>query len=81
MRLGSWACRFRGGRRASGRVAVDGAVALDAALGAEEEVVVAFAGGERLDGVGDHAVEPADAVVAGDAEPAGVGRAGRCRRR
>ncbi len=49
-----------------------GEVALDAALGVEDEVVVAFAGGERRDGVGDHAVEPADAVGAGDAEPAGV---------
>jgi hypothetical protein len=47
-----------------------GEVALDAALGVEDEVVAALAGGE-LDGVGDHAVEPADAVGAGDADPAG----------
>ena len=50
----------------------DVGVALDAALDAEDEVVVAGAGGEVLDGVGDHAVEPADAVFAGDADPAGV---------
>ena len=52
--------------------AVDGAVTEDAALGVEEEVVVAFAGGERLDGVGDHAVEPAGGVGAGDAEEGSV---------
>ncbi len=49
-----------------------GAVGLDAALGVEEEVVVPFAGFEGGDVVGDHAVEPADAVGAGDADPAGV---------
>jgi hypothetical protein len=49
-----------------------GEVGLDAALGVEGEVVVALTRRERLDGVGDHAVEPADAVGAGDAEPAGV---------
>ena len=49
-----------------------GEVGLDAALGVEGEVVVALAGREGLDGVGDHAVEPADAVAAGDADPADV---------
>ena len=49
-----------------------GGVGLDAALGVEEKVVVAFAGFEGGDVVGDHAVEPADAVRAGDAEPADV---------
>ena len=51
-------------------VSEDVGVALDAALGAEEEVVVAVTGLKVLDGVGDHAVEPADAVFAGDADPA-----------
>ncbi len=49
----------------------DGGVGLDAALGVEEEGVAAVAGGEGLDGVGGHAVEPADTVVSGDAEPGG----------
>jgi len=49
----------------------DVGVALNAALNAEEEVVVPLAGLELLDGVGDHAVEPADAVFASDADPAG----------
>ena len=49
-----------------------GEVALDAALGVEHEVVAAVAGREFLDGVGDHAVEPADAVLAGDSDPAGL---------
>jgi len=49
-----------------------GEVALDAALGVEHEVVATLAGGELLDGVGDHAVEPAQAVGAGDANPAGA---------
>lgn len=48
-------------------------VGLDAALDGEKEVVVALAGFEVLDGVGGHAVEPADAVVAGDANPSGGG--------
>ena len=48
---------------ASRRSSEGGEVALDAALGVEDEVVVALAGGEVLDGVGDHAVEPADAVA------------------
>ena len=50
----------------------DVGVALDAALDAEKEIVISFAGLELLDGVGDHAVEPADAVFAGNAEPTGV---------
>jgi len=52
---------------------VDGAVALDAALGVEQEVVVAFTGGECGDVVGDHAVEPAGGVRAGDAQEGPVG--------
>ena len=54
----------------------DVGVALDAALGVEEEVVAAGAGGEVPDGVGDHAVEPADAVGAGDGDPGGAGEGG-----
>ncbi len=50
----------------------DVGVTLDAALDAEDEVVVASAEGELLDGVGDHTVEPAHAVFAGDADPAGA---------
>ena len=50
----------------------DVGVALDAALDAEEEVVVSFAWLELLDRVGGHAVEPADAVLAGYAEPSGA---------
>ncbi len=49
-----------------------GGVGLDAALGVEEEGVAAPAGGEGLDGVGGHAVEPADAVVSGDPQPGGL---------
>ena len=50
----------------------DVAVALDAALRVEEEVVAAGAWGEVSEGVGDHAIEPPDAVGAGDFDPAGV---------
>ncbi len=53
-------------------LAVDRAVTKDAPLGVEEEVVAAFAGGERLDGVGDHSIEPACRVGAGDAEEGSV---------
>ena len=53
-----------------------GEVCLDAALGVEDEAVVALAGFEGGDVVGDHAVEPADAVGAGDAEPAEVRQRG-----
>ena len=49
-----------------------GEVALDVALGVEREVVAALAGGELRDGVGDHSIEPAQAVGAGDAEPSDV---------
>ncbi len=48
-----------------------GGVGQDAALGVEEEGIAALAGGEGLDGVGGHAVEPADAVLSGDAQPGG----------
>jgi len=54
------------------RLGEDGGIALDAALRVEEEAVVAFVGLQLLDGVGDHAVEPPDAVFAGYAEPAGL---------
>ncbi len=47
-----------------------GAVCLDAALGVEDEVVASLPGLERLDGVRDHTVEPANAVGTGNAEPA-----------
>ena len=47
-------------------------VALDATLRAEEEVVVHLPGDERLDGVGGHPIQPADAVLAGDLNPADV---------
>jgi hypothetical protein len=50
----------------------DVSVALNAALCAEDEVVTAGAGLEVLDGVGHHAVEPAHAVFARDANPARV---------
>ena len=50
----------------------DVGVALDSALDAKEKVVISFAGLELLDGVGGHAVEPADAVFAGYAEPSGA---------
>ena len=50
----------------------DVGVALNAALDAEDEVVAAVAGFEVLDGVGHHAVEPADAVLACYANPARV---------
>ena len=52
-------------------IGVDVCVALDATLHAENEAVGAFAGFEVLNGVGDHAVEPADSVFAGGADPAG----------
>jgi hypothetical protein len=55
-----------------GRFSVDGAVALNAALGVEQEVVVAFAGAERRDVIRDHAVEPAGGVGAGDAQEGSV---------
>ena len=47
-------------------------VALDAALGAEQEVVVALAGLQLLDGIRRHSIEPAHSVVAGDLDPAGL---------
>lgn len=50
----------------------DVGIALDASLDTEDEVVAAVAGLEILDGVGHHAVEPADAVLSGDANPACV---------
>src|SRR5271156_3692874 len=50
----------------------DGGVALDAALNAEEEVVGALTGVQILDRVGDHAVQPADAVFSGDTNPTDV---------
>jgi hypothetical protein len=53
-----------------------GGIGLDTSLRVEEEGVAALAGLERLDGVGTHAVEPADAVFAGDAEEAEVGARG-----
>jgi len=49
-----------------------GEVAQDVALGVEREVVAALAGGELRDGVGEHSIEPAQAVGAGDAQPADV---------
>ena len=49
-----------------------GEVGLDLALGVEREVVAACAGGELLDVIGDHAIEPAEAVGTGDAEPCGA---------
>ena len=49
-----------------------GEVGLDVALGVEREVVAALAGGELRDGVGEHSIEPAQAVGAGDAEPSDV---------
>ena len=49
-----------------------GEVALNAALSVEHEVVAALAGREFLDGIGDHAIEPADTVLAGDANPADI---------
>ena len=52
--------------------AVDVSVALDASLGVEDEVVVTLALGQRLDGVGDHAVEPAKTVFAGDADAGAI---------
>ncbi len=54
------------------RLAEDRAVAEDAPLGVEEEVIAAFAGGKRLHRVGDHAVEPAGGVRAGDAQERSV---------
>ena len=54
------------------RLEEGGGVGLDAALRVEEEGVAALARGERLDGVCGHAVEPANAVVSGDAKPGRV---------
>ena len=51
-------------------------VTLDAALCAEDEVVAAVAGAERLDRVGDHAVEPAGAIASGDTKPAEIFKGG-----
>jgi len=53
-------------------IAVDRTVTLNAALGIEEEVVVALTGREGLRGIRDHAVEPAGSVRAGDAEKGAV---------
>jgi hypothetical protein len=47
-------------------------VTLNAALRAEHEVVVAMSGLKILDGVGNHSVEPADSVFAGNSEPTDV---------
>ena len=55
----------------------DSGVALDASLGVEKEVVSCPAGFQLLDGVGDHTVEPADAIVSGDANPACLSRAAK----
>ncbi len=49
-----------------------GGDALDAPLGVKEEVEAALTGGEILNGIGDHAVEPANAVFAGDLDPAEI---------
>src|ERR1700678_4092481 len=43
-------------------------IAKDAALRVEQESIDAVAGGEIADVVGDHAVEPAGAVAAGERE-------------
>ena len=58
------------------RLSKRGEVALNASLRVEHEVVAAFAGRKTCDGVGDHAVEPADAVFAGDSDPANVVQGG-----
>ena len=50
----------------------DGGVALDAALNAEEEVVGALVWVQILDRVGDHTVQPADAIFSGDPNPTDV---------
>src|SRR5271163_3151050 len=46
--------------------AVDVCVTLNAPLGIEDEVVAASAFGKGQDGVRNHAVEPAQAILAGD---------------
>ena len=56
----------------------DVGVALNAALDAENETVGAFAGFQILNGVCDHAVEPADSVFAGGADPASLGKGRYC---
>jgi hypothetical protein len=50
----------------------DGGVALYAALDAEEEVVRALTGLQILDRVGDHSVQPPNAVFSGDPDPTDV---------
>ena len=62
-----------GCRRCFG-LAVDDAVALDAALGVQEEVVIALTRVECLDGVGDHAVEPTCRVGAGNEKKSRINR-------
>src|SRR5277367_1070706 len=52
--------------------AIDIRVALDASLGVEDEVVVAEAFGKRLNGIRDHAVEPAEAVRSGNPDTGAV---------
>ena len=49
-----------------------GGVSLDASLCVEEEVVAALSGGKHLDGVGHHAVEPADSILACHLQPAEI---------
>src|SRR5271163_5304354 len=51
---------------------IDVAISLDAPLSIEDEIVVAVTLGEGLDGVRDHAVEPAKAVFAGDADAGAI---------
>ena len=51
------------------RVQEGSCVALDAPLGTEDEVVAALARRECLDGIRDHAIEPTDAIFAGNAYP------------
>lgn len=61
------------------RCGEDYGVALDAALNAEQEVIVALACLQILDGVGDHAVEPADAVFSRYTDPTRVVEGGESR--
>ena len=60
---------------------VNRCIAKDSALGVEQKAIIPVIFFERLHGVGDHSVEPAEPVASGDAEKGQVAKivnTGRC---
>jgi hypothetical protein len=57
---------------------IDVAVALDAPLSVEDEIVIAVIFGKGLDSVRDHAVEPANTVFAGGADAGSIAEIEAC---